>query len=225
MAVPGDSTTTHLLEINLISAQNLKPPSSTLGRRLATYAVAFIHPSTKLRTRIDRIGSQNPTWNDKFIFRVSSDFLRSETSGVTVQIYATGLIRDTLIGSVRILISSFEGIRVGIGEEVQSSSSLAAILMPSFGAFQIRRPSGTFEGVLNVGAMVREGMGSEMMRFGDAKAIGWRDLMGTRSNRHSRNVSSSSDYDSERESGASTPGSSMVLRELNGRDLGRKGKG
>ncbi|KAK9715423.1 hypothetical protein RND81_06G163900 [Saponaria officinalis] len=74
----------HLLEINLISAQNLKQPSTNL-RRLQTYVVVYIDSNFKLRTRVDHVGAENPTWNDKFIFRVSDDFFRRETSAFTVK--------------------------------------------------------------------------------------------------------------------------------------------
>ncbi|CAN1157259.1 hypothetical protein LINPERHAP2_LOCUS21455 [Linum perenne] len=89
-----------ILEINLISAQGLKPPSSK-PRQFHTYALVWINSSTKLRSQIDRVGGLNPTWNDRFLFKVSSSFLSSDTSGVSVEIYAVGLLRDSLIGTIR----------------------------------------------------------------------------------------------------------------------------
>ncbi|XP_010544424.1 PREDICTED: uncharacterized protein LOC104817045 [Tarenaya hassleriana] len=130
---------THVLQINLISAQGLKEPSGKL-RRMQTYAVVWVDPSCKLRTRIDRIGAENPIWNDKFLFQVSADFLSRETSGVSIEIYTIGYLRDHLIGTVRFLVSNF-----------LPTVSLKA---PSLLALQIRRPSGKFHGVLNIGAMV-----------------------------------------------------------------------
>ncbi|KAG5381421.1 hypothetical protein IGI04_032891 [Brassica rapa subsp. trilocularis] len=129
----------HVLEINLISAQGLKEPTGKL-RRLQTYASVWVDSSTKLRTRIDRIGAENPIWNDKFVFQVSSEFLSSETSGVSIEIYAVGYLRDHLIGTVRFLVSNF--------------LPTAAEKVPSLVALQIRRPSGKFRGVLNIAAMV-----------------------------------------------------------------------
>lgn len=155
---------THLvLEINLISAQGLKPPS-TPRRRLRTYAVTWINESTKLRTRVDKIGGQNPTWNDKFLFRVTSEFLASETSGISVAIYAIGTFRDHLVGTVRFLISNI------------ISSSGAVDSAPCFTAVQIRRPSGRFHGVMNIGAMVIDGSGFPALD--KISAIGYHDLMG-----------------------------------------------
>ncbi|KAL1295665.1 hypothetical protein AAHE18_19G228000 [Arachis hypogaea] len=86
-----------VLEINLISAQGLQPPSSP-RRRLQTYALTWIDPSTKLRTRVDKDGDHNSTWNNKF--------LASDTSGISVAIYDVGTFRNHLIGTIRFLISN-----------------------------------------------------------------------------------------------------------------------
>lgn len=157
-----------ILEINLISAQGLKTPSGT-RRRMHTYAVTWIDPTEKLRTRTDRVGAENPTWNDKFLFRVSSHFLACETSGVTVEIYAVGYIRDYLIGTVRFLLSSCLG---------KFPTSADAIGTPAFTAVQIRRPSGRFHGVLNIAASVSSSTCFDFVLFGRASAISFRDLMG-----------------------------------------------
>lgn len=162
-----ESRTHQVLEINLISAQDLKPPTSP-RRRLQTYAVTWVDPFTKLRTRVDQIGCENPTWNDKFLFRVSPQFLASETSAVSVAIYSVGLLRDHLIGTVRFLVSNI--LRSG------SDSDGDSIRTPSFCALQIRRPSGSFQGVMNIGAMVLEG--SDFPALDGISAIGYRDLMG-----------------------------------------------
>ncbi|CAH2069255.1 unnamed protein product [Thlaspi arvense] len=135
----SEKVESHVLEINLISAQGLKEPTGKL-RQLQTYASVWVDSSNKLRTRIDRIGAENPIWNDKFVFQVSSDFLSSETSGVSIEIYAVGYLRDHLIGTVRFLVSNF--------------LPTAAVKVPSLVALQIRRPSGKFHGVLNIAAMV-----------------------------------------------------------------------
>ncbi|KAL3536751.1 hypothetical protein ACH5RR_000117 [Cinchona calisaya] len=157
-----------ILEINLISAQGLKKPSG--HRRTQAYALAWVDPSTKLRTRIDRLGAENPTWNDKFLFRVSSDFIASETSGVIVEIYAVGYIRDYLIGTVRFLLSSCLGKFPTSGDEIGT---------PAFTAVQIRRPSGRFQGILNIAASVRSSSSSsDFDIFNGSSAISFRELMG-----------------------------------------------
>lgn len=159
---------TQLLEIILISAQGLKPPSGNL-RRMQTYAIAWVDSANKLRTQVDRVGAENPTWNDKFIFRVSSDFLACDTSAVAVEIYAVGVIRDHLIGTVRILISNCLP-----AADLQSRNFAAR--SPSLTAVQIRRPSGRFHGVLNVAAAVVNA--SDFASLTGMLAIDHRDLMG-----------------------------------------------
>ncbi|CAI0469906.1 unnamed protein product [Linum tenue] len=153
-----------ILEINLISAQGLKPPSAKL-RQLQTYAVVWIHSAAKLRTQVDRVGGANPTWNDKFLFRVSPNFLSNDTSGVSVEIYAVGCLRDSLVGTVRFLISNL-------------SLSSPPADTPSFTALQIRRPSGRCHGVLNIGASAIDA--ADFTAWKGESAIGYRELMGNR---------------------------------------------
>lgn len=153
-----------ILEINLVSAQGLKLPAANL-RRIQTYAVAWVDPSLKLRTKVDSLGGENPTWNDKFLFRVSDDFISGETSAVSVEIYAVGYIRDLLIGTVRFLLSNCLSIR----------DSFSTLGTPSFTAVQIRRPSGRFQGVLNLGAAVYNPSDFSIME--NVSAACFRDLV------------------------------------------------
>ncbi|XP_052170952.1 BON1-associated protein 2 [Diospyros lotus] len=189
---------TRLLEINLISAQGLKPPSGNL-RRLQTYAMAWVDPSAKLRTRVDRLGAENPTWNEKFLFRVSSDFLSSETSGVSVEIYAVGYIKDPLVGTVRFLL----GRRI-----------TAAVGTPAFTAVQIRRPSGRFHGVLNIAATVLDGL--DFAAITGLPAVCFRDLAKEscrRQRRHGRKGSEKTEISSGGESGDFSCGDSVDLSD------------
>ncbi|KAI4369857.1 hypothetical protein MLD38_018257 [Melastoma candidum] len=151
------------LEVHLISAQDLKPPPLTNMRRTETYALVWVDPSVKLRSRVDRFGAENPTWNDKFFFRVTPEVLAGDTSTITVEIYAVGYIRDYVVGTVRMFLSS-----------VLSDSS-AASFPPCIPA-GIRRPSGKIQGVLNIGMMLIDG--SDFHALKGATAIGYRDLMG-----------------------------------------------
>ncbi|CAJ2631369.1 unnamed protein product [Trifolium pratense] len=160
-----------VLEINLISAQGLKPPSS-LRRRFQTYALTWIDSSTKLRTRVDKIGGQNPTWNDKFLFKVTPEFLAGETSGICVAIYAVGTFRDHIVGTVRFLISNILS-----SDSVNGNGNVNVNRTPCFSAVQIRRPSGSFYGVINIGAMVVDGSDFPAA-LEKISAIGYRDLMG-----------------------------------------------
>ncbi|XP_007051663.2 PREDICTED: uncharacterized protein LOC18614044 [Theobroma cacao] len=165
----------YVLEITLISAQGLKEPSGKL-RRMQTYALAWIDSSVKLRTCVDRVGGENPTWNDKFLFKVSSEFLSSETSGISVEIFAVGVLRDSLVGTVRFLVSNF----------LPSGSAFNAAKTHSFNAVQIRRPSGRFQGVLNIGATVLDG--AYVPSWTGVSAMGFRDLIGHRSLKKSKSA-------------------------------------
>lgn len=169
---PMETTTTRLLEINLISAQGLKHPPSCKLRRMQTYAHVWIEPTTKVRTRVDKLGGENPTWNDRFFFKVTPDFLSGDTSAVTVEIFAVGYVKDPLIGTVRTYLSNI----LPPPPSTASASSSEALLTPSFTAVQIRRPSGRFHGVLNLGAMVV--YGSDFGILGKASAMDYHHLMG-----------------------------------------------
>ncbi|KVI08116.1 uncharacterized protein LOC112503056 [Cynara cardunculus var. scolymus] len=157
-----------LLEITIMSAQDLQP----VARKMKTYATTWLHDNHKLSTRIDNKGGNNPTWNDKFVFRVDDEFLRCEASTLTVEIYSTHWFRDSLIGTVRVLV----------GNLVPPSQSFKP---PYNGgmrcvALQVRRPSGRTQGVLNIGvAVLDSSMRSlPLYRQLSASAVGFRDLMG-----------------------------------------------
>ena len=200
------------LEINLISAQNLKPPTSNL-RRMQTYALLWVDPAHKVRTRTDRLGAENPTWNDKFFFKVPPDFLSSETSAVSIQIFAVGYLRDHLIGTVRFLTSNF------IFSQART---------PAFSAVQIRRPSGRFHGVLNIGASVIDG--SEFPAMGERSAIGFPEQVGESERRWRHRIRSSAGAgendvsvggesmtsSSSSSSSSTSTSTSMVLEDWNG---------
>ncbi|XP_038996530.1 uncharacterized protein LOC120121166 [Hibiscus syriacus] len=153
----------YILEITLISAQGLKKTSKF--RRMKTYALAWTDSAVKVRTCIDRVGGVNPTWNDKFLFRVSSEFLYRETSGISIEIFTVGIFSDTLVGTVRLLVSNL--LRIG--------SSYIPVRVPSFSAVHVRRPSGRFEGALNVGASVL--LDSDVPEMDGATGINIRDLI------------------------------------------------
>ncbi|KAE8681179.1 Auxin-responsive protein IAA13, putative isoform 1 [Hibiscus syriacus] len=165
------STPLRLLELNLISAQDLEP---IVRRGMKTYAVAWVNPKRKLTTRIDTEGHTNPTWNDKFIFRVDDLFLSSETSAVMVEVYAVHWFRDIHVGTVRIIV----------GNLLKSSSSghqcLEFELGMRFVALQVRRPSGRPQGILNIGLTLLDGSRRSMplyMQMGSS-AVGYQYFMG-----------------------------------------------
>ncbi|KAK8480344.1 hypothetical protein V6N13_022026 [Hibiscus sabdariffa] len=132
---------------------------------MKTYALASIDSDVKLRTSIDRVGGQNPTWNDKFLFRVSREFLYSETSGISIEIFADGIFRDTLVGTVWLLV----------GNLLRTGSSYIPLRIPSFSAVQVHRPSGRFQGILNVGASVL--FSSDVPAMYGFSAVNFRDMI------------------------------------------------
>ncbi|XP_076923114.1 protein SRC2-like [Bidens hawaiensis] len=165
-----DEPETRILEINLISAQDLNKIRPI--RRMHTYVLAWVDPRTRLRSDLDRVGGENPTWNDKFLFRVSEDFINADISAVQIQIYAVGYIRDNFVGTVRYILSS---------------SSPRSDGIPCFSALHIRRRSGRVQGVLNIAATVFRG--SDFPSLSGISAICVRDLIG-KNNKTPRDVGS-----------------------------------
>ncbi|KAK4436057.1 hypothetical protein Salat_0769400 [Sesamum alatum] len=129
----------HLLEISLISAQDLAP----ISKSMQTYAMAWINPNKKHTTRTDQQGNKNPMWNDKFVFRLNHELLHSETATVTVEIYNVSWFRDVLVGMVRVLISD---LITPLIRTLQTNTKNTR-----FVALQVRRPSGSPQGILNMG--------------------------------------------------------------------------
>ncbi|CAI9099261.1 OLC1v1036049C1 [Oldenlandia corymbosa var. corymbosa] len=156
----------HLLELNVISAQDL----AHVSKNMRTYAISWINPERKLRTRIDQQGQINPTWNDKFVFRVDEKFLDSETSSVMIEIYAQGWFRDVIVGSVRVLISNL------LPQHVRNRKNSNK---RRFVALQIRRPSGRPQGILNMGVTLLDNNMKSMPLYTQlsASAVGFQDLM------------------------------------------------
>lgn len=109
---------------------------------MRTYAVAWVHPNNKLTTRVDQQGYNNPTWNDRFAFRVDDELLFSDQSAVTVEIYTVSWFRDVLVGTVRVLMSNL------ITPYAKNSTRFVAL--------QIRRPSGNPQGKLNMGVALMD---------------------------------------------------------------------
>jgi hypothetical protein len=136
-ARPPPSSPLHLLEVTVISAQDLH--RRRLARRVRAYAVAWADAGHKLRTGVDLAGGAVPTWNDRFLFRVDGAFLRSDTASVTVEVRgAGGLGADPVLGVTRIVVSTF--VRPGGGRAG-----------PQVAALQLRRPRSLRpQGIVNV---------------------------------------------------------------------------
>ncbi|KAL3648728.1 hypothetical protein CASFOL_005131 [Castilleja foliolosa] len=160
----GKLKTFQLLEINIISAQDLEPVS----KKMKTYATAWMHSHRKLSSCVDTDGNNNPTWNDKFVFRVDEEFLRQDTSAVMIEIYAKNWLRDALVGTVRVLVGN-----------LIPPPTLARGGQMRFVALQVRRPSGRPQGILNIGVSLLDSSMKSMPLYRQLSmsAIGIRDLM------------------------------------------------
>ncbi|PNY00168.1 hypothetical protein L195_g023444, partial [Trifolium pratense] len=130
-----------LLEINIISAQDLSP----ISKSMKAYAVAWIHPERKLATQIDQEGHTNPTWNEKFVFRIDDEFLNAEDSVIMIEIYNSAWLRDVLVGTVAVLVNNL------LPPGTRSGNRKPKL---RFVGLQIRRPSGRPQGILNIGAAI-----------------------------------------------------------------------
>ncbi|CDP04279.1 unnamed protein product [Coffea canephora] len=134
----------YVLNISLISAQDLAP----ISKSMRTYAVTWIHPSRKLTTSVDQQRHTNPLWNERFAFRVDSEFLSSDQAAITVEIYTVSWFRDLLVGTVRVLISDL--------------ITPCARNHTRYLALQIRRPSGNPQGMLNMGVALMDAANRSM---------------------------------------------------------------
>ncbi|KAL0666966.1 hypothetical protein Bca4012_029670 [Brassica carinata] len=147
---------------------------------MKTYAVAWVHSQRKLTTRVDYSGGANPTWNDKFVFRVSEDFLYADTSAVVVEIYTLHWFRDVHVGTIRVLISNLIPPNRRPGYRSNDEYRHTPPLGMRFVALQVRRPSGRPQGILNIGVGILDGSMRSLPLYThmDSSAVGPRDLLG-----------------------------------------------
>ncbi|XP_054801612.1 uncharacterized protein LOC129305667 [Prosopis cineraria] len=150
-----------LLEINLISAQDLAP----LSKPTKAYAVLSLPPHRKLTTQIDHDGDTSPTWNEKFVFRVDQHFLHDDNSTIIIDIYASAWLRDILIGTVGVLLRNL------LPPSSRSGNRKSKL---QFVALQIRRPSGRPRGILNIGVNLVDSTKRSMPLYSElsASAVG-----------------------------------------------------
>ncbi|XP_020210507.1 uncharacterized protein LOC109795416 [Cajanus cajan] len=143
-----------LLEVNVISAQDLAPVSKSIK----PYAVAWLDPERKLTTQIDPDGHNNPSWNEKFVFRVDDDFLTAQDSTIMIEIYASAWLRDVLLGTVGVLVTSL------LPRSTNRKSKIR------FVALQVRRPSGRPQGILNIGVNLVDATMRSMPMYSELSA-------------------------------------------------------
>ncbi|CAN8260475.1 unnamed protein product [Cochlearia groenlandica] len=141
-----------VLEINLISAQDLAP----ISRNMKTYSVAWINtdPMRKLTTRVDQTNRANPIWNEKFVFRVNDKILDLDASAIVIEIYAVAWAKDALVGTVNVLLSDLFAPWSGFGDGDDGGGGNNNMRLVTL---QIRRPSGRLQGFLRLGVALLDG--------------------------------------------------------------------
>ncbi|KAJ0237103.1 Calcium-dependent lipid-binding [Hirschfeldia incana] len=141
-----------VLEINLISAQDLAP----ISRNMKTYSVAWINtdPMRKLTTRVDQANRANPIWNEKFVFRVDDKILDVDASSIVIEIYAAAWNKDALVGTVNVLLSDLFAPWSGFGDGDDGGGGNNNMRLVTL---QIRRPSGRLQGFLRLGVALLDG--------------------------------------------------------------------
>ncbi|CAF1939956.1 BnaC05g47300D [Brassica napus] len=141
-----------VLEINLISAQDLAP----ISKNMKTYSVAWINtdPMRKLTTRVDQANRSNPIWNEKFVFRVDDKILDVDASSIVIEIYAAAWAKDALVGTVNVLLSDLFAPWSGFGDGDDGGGGNNNMRLVTL---QIRRPSGRLQGFLRLGVALLDG--------------------------------------------------------------------
>lgn len=134
-----------LLELSLISAKDLAPVSKSMR----PYAVAWVTPDRKLTSRVDEQGNANPTWNEKFVFKIDEQTLQSDTAVVTIEIYALTWLRVVLTGTVTVRIAELVPPEYRKPDKATSTAR--------FFTLKILRPSGRSQGTINVGVSLISG--------------------------------------------------------------------
>lgn len=166
-----------VLEINLISAQELRPSRKASRSNMQTYVVAWINPQQKLTSRVDAAGGKNPTWNDKFIFAIEEDLpFERPNSTFIFEIYCKRRCwKDKLIGRVHVLLDC-------LIDRNHRWDTKNTVLGYKVVAFHVRTPSGKpDQGILNIGVKNLDGWFNHkaMPNFlSSISAIDYRKLMG-----------------------------------------------
>jgi len=176
MSYLSSSAPYQLLEINIISAQDL----SGVAKSVKAYAVAWLHPERKLATQIDQVGHTNPTWNEKFVFRVDDEFLNSESSVIMIEIYNSAWLRDVLIGTVVVLVNDL------LPTGTRSGNRKPKL---RFVGLQIRKPSGRPQGILNIGVTLLDSTMRSMPLYSELSTsdVGYWDMMDSNYNKRKVN--------------------------------------
>lgn len=97
---------------------------------MKTYAVLWVQQENKCTTKVDQTGGTDPTWNQKFVFKVDKD-----DAVISVEVNAAAWEKDATIGYVN----------VPLNDIFDSPSAVTRTL-----ALPLSRPSGRSQGILNM---------------------------------------------------------------------------
>ncbi|GLJ05691.1 hypothetical protein SUGI_0023100 [Cryptomeria japonica] len=127
------------IELRLISAQDLEDVKR-IGK-MRCYAVAYIDPKHKVTTPVDENGGINPSWNQKLLLQADDELLSNPLAAITVDIYASGHLRDKLAGTARVLIPDILKNPDNPNPNPNPINCMAV---------QVWKPSGEPQGILNI---------------------------------------------------------------------------
>lgn len=146
--------------VTLISAQNLKKVS-TFGK-MTVYCVAWINPTEKVSSPLDKQGNLNPTWNATLKLMADERVVEDGNAVLTVDLYDHGTFGNTHVGSSTIPLSGLkvpppkvEEKEEESGEKVPSTEASSSS-SSSFMAVPVMRKSGKARGTLNLSVTLGE---------------------------------------------------------------------
>lgn len=92
--------------VTLISANDLKKVS-TFGK-MSVYCVAWIYPTVKVSSPMDKKGNVNPTWNATLKLVADERLVEDGNAVLVVDLYDHGTFGNKIVGSCRIPLSGLK---------------------------------------------------------------------------------------------------------------------
>lgn len=119
------------IELKIESAEDLKQVK--WAGKMSPYAEAWVYPNHKVATKACAECGRNPKWDDKLHLTVAEDHLRNPNVFLTIDIIHHGSLGKKRVGTVRVPLSE-------LAKTAKESQRMS---------YQVRRPSGRPQGVLN----------------------------------------------------------------------------
>ncbi|CAM6099956.1 unnamed protein product [Calypogeia fissa] len=122
------------ITLTVVSASDLK--QVTTWRRQSPYAMAYIDPDRKHKTKVADDGGVNPKWNSRLVIEADEQQVRLGRTIITLEIRRSGTFYDALIGTAQIPLANVSkgGYQGG----------------PQKMVFAVQRPSGRTQGIVEV---------------------------------------------------------------------------